>query len=67
MMLKWISNLIKRFSATSEVPEINKVDIEKILKELEKRKEMRMLVKDFQARSREDKGGSSASSPISSP
>ena len=65
-MLKRMFHLFKRSTAEIDVPGKDSLDLEKILKELENKEEMIMLIKDFYARGKMDKGGGSSSSPISS-
>jgi hypothetical protein len=65
-MLKSIISLFKRSIANDERAEDQTVRLQELLKNLEGKEEMKMLVRDYHARNKADKGGGSASSPVSS-
>lgn len=65
-MLKSIISLFKRSAATDKQLEDQTKQLQELLKNLDGKEEMKMLLRDYHTRSKTDKGGGSASSPVSS-
>ena len=65
-MLRSIFSLFKKSTSVDKATEENSLYLEKLLKEVEGKEEMQMLLKDYRTRNKMDKGGGTSSSPVSS-
>ena len=65
-MLKSIISLFKRSTTIDKRTEDQTMQLQELLNSLEGKEEMKMLLRDYHTRNKTDKGGGSASSPVSS-